>query len=153
MLRLCDARNSFKTHVALGITEIILVRSYLLNDEQREAVKNYVSARKRPRVMPGNILQIRMRVKAIDFDQMQEDIKLLKKLGAIKVPIGRKAGDVKAKLTVRQPNSCWGCNGVNLRVDEGGRVVCLDCGKDWYDEKASFQILSSVTLEKEGEIK
>jgi hypothetical protein len=52
--------------------------------------------------MPGGIRQVRFRVKQMDLGQMEKDIKLLRKLDKIKVPIGRKGKNVPAKMTVRQ---------------------------------------------------
>lgn len=77
-----------------------MVRSYILSDGQREAVKDYVTNRRQN--MPGGIRSIRHRLKFLDFDEMEEDILLLRKLNTMKIPIGRKAKEVPAKLVVRQ---------------------------------------------------
>ncbi len=34
---------------------------------------------------------------------------------------------------------CYGCGSINLRFDRGFRVVCLDCGRDWYEIRKSIQ--------------
>jgi len=41
----------------------------------------------------------------MDFDEMAEDIVLLRKLNKMKVPIGRRSNEVKAAFDVKQPSS------------------------------------------------
>lgn len=75
-----------------------MVRSFILNVEQRQAIKDYL--KKRPS-MTSQIRQIRLRAKKLDFQTMESDIELLKYLAALKIPKGRRALDVKASFTVR----------------------------------------------------
>uniref|UniRef100_A0A6M3M2N0 Uncharacterized protein n=1 Tax=viral metagenome TaxID=1070528 RepID=A0A6M3M2N0_9ZZZZ len=77
-----------------------MVRSFILNDEQRQAIEDYL--RERPNAMSSQIRQIRLRAKKLDFEAMESDMELLRRLGALKVPKGRKALDVKASFTVKQ---------------------------------------------------
>ena len=80
-----------------------MVRSFILNGEQREAIKDYLQ--KRPDAMSPQIRQIRLRAKKLaknlGFDVMDADIDLLKRLAALKIPKGRKALDMKAVFNVR----------------------------------------------------
>ena len=78
-----------------------MVRSFVLNDVQRQAIKHYIE--KKPTLMGGKIRQLRMKVKTLDFDQMIADIALLRQLKELKIPKGRRGGDVVAGFTVRQP--------------------------------------------------
>ena len=80
-----------------------MVRSFILNDEQREAIKDYL--KERPNAMSPQIRQIRLRAKKLDFDVMASDMELLRRLAALKIAKGRKALDVKAKFNVRHPQS------------------------------------------------
>ena len=84
-----------------------MVRSFILNDEQREAIKDYL--RDRPSAMSSTIRQIRLRAKRLvaneTFGAMEADIELLRRLAALKIAKGRKALDVKAKFNVRHPQS------------------------------------------------
>jgi len=79
-----------------------MVRSFILNDEQRQAIEEYLKARPS---MSSQIRQIRLRAKKLvtneGFDAMTSDIELLKRLAALKVPKGRRALDVKASFSVR----------------------------------------------------
>lgn len=80
-----------------------MVRSFILNDEQRQAIEDYL--KNRPSAMSSTIRQIRLRAKRLVankvFDAMTSDIELLKRLASLKIPKGRKALDVKASFTVR----------------------------------------------------
>jgi hypothetical protein len=71
-----------------------------LNDVQRQAIKHYLE--KKPTLMGGKIRQLRMKVKTLDFDQMIIDIALLRQLKELKIPKGRRGGDVVAGFTVKQ---------------------------------------------------
>lgn len=77
-----------------------MVRSFVLNDVQRQAIEQYLE--KKPTLMGGKIRQLRMKVKTLDFDQMTADIALLRQLKELKIPKGRRGGDVVAGFTVRQ---------------------------------------------------
>ena len=77
-----------------------MVRSFILNDDQRKAIKDYL--RDRPNAMSPQIRQIRLRARKLDFEVMRSDMELLKRLAVLKVPKGRKALDMKAKFDVRQ---------------------------------------------------
>ena len=81
-----------------------MVRSFILNEEQRQAIEDYL--KKRPSAMSSQIRQIRLRAKRLEkkqgFDVMKSDIELLRRLATLKIPKGRKALDVKAKFSVRQ---------------------------------------------------
>ena len=76
----------------------LMVRSFILNVEQRQAIKDYLKDRPS---MSSTIRQIRLRAKKLDFPAMESDIELLKHLAALKIPKGRRALDVKASFTVR----------------------------------------------------
>lgn len=75
-----------------------MVRSFILNEEQREAIEGYL--RDRPNAMSPQVRQIRLRAKRLDFSAMQEDIRLLERLAELKLPKGRKSADVLASFTV-----------------------------------------------------
>lgn len=75
-----------------------MVRSFLLNDEQREAIDDYFE--NRPRAMTQTVRQIRLRAKKLDFKAMLEDIVLLEKLAKLRLPRGRKSADVLASFTI-----------------------------------------------------
>lgn len=75
-----------------------MVRSFILNDEQREAIEEYL--RDRPNAMSPQVRQIRLRAKRLDFNAMQEDIKLLERLAMLKLPKGRKSADMLAVFRV-----------------------------------------------------
>ncbi len=76
-----------------------MVRSFILNEAQRQAIEDYIE--EKPTLMGGQIRQLRMKVKVLDFDQMLIDIALLKQLKELKVPKGRRGQDVIAGFTVR----------------------------------------------------
>lgn len=78
-----------------------MVRSFILNDEQRQAIKNYL--RKRPNAMSSQIRQIRLRAKKLDFEVMESDMELLKQLAALKIPKGRKSLNIPASFKIRTP--------------------------------------------------
>jgi hypothetical protein len=69
-----------------------------VNENQREAMKEYISTL--PPVMPDNIRQIRHQIKSMDLDQVIDDVRLLRRLDRIEVPIGRKSNEVKAKFKI-----------------------------------------------------
>ena len=77
-----------------------MVRSFILNDNQRQAIEDYIE--NRPNVMTSQIRQLRLRVKKLDYDQMSSDLELLGRLRDLKIPKGRKAKDVAAGFTVVQ---------------------------------------------------
>lgn len=77
-----------------------MVRSFVLNDDQRKAVEHYLD--NRPPLMGPQIRQLRMRVKVLDFDQMESDVALLRRLKELKIPKGRRSGSVAAGFTVVQ---------------------------------------------------
>jgi len=80
-----------------------MVRSFILSDVQRLAIKDYL--RKRPNAMSPQIRQIRLRAKKLDFAVMKSDVELLRRLADLKVPKGRKALDVKASFEVKHTQS------------------------------------------------
>ncbi len=77
-----------------------MVRSFILNGEQRVAIEGYL--RDRPSAMSPQVRQIRLRAKKLDFDAMQKDIELLERLAKLKLPKGRKSKDMMALFVVRQ---------------------------------------------------
>uniref|UniRef100_A0A6M3MAN6 Uncharacterized protein n=1 Tax=viral metagenome TaxID=1070528 RepID=A0A6M3MAN6_9ZZZZ len=77
-----------------------MVRSFILSNEQRQAIKNYLGTR--PTAMSSQIRQIRLRAKKLNYDAFITDMELLKQLAVLKVPKGRKTNDVKASFTVKQ---------------------------------------------------
>ena len=76
-----------------------MVRSFILNDEQRAAIKEYLD--ERPNAMSSQIRQIRLRAKRLDGKAMREDLELLEQLASLRIPKGRKSADVQARFTVR----------------------------------------------------
>ena len=78
-----------------------MVRSFILNDKQRQAIEDYIE--NRPSVMTSQIRQLRLRVKRLDYDQMSSDLELLGRLRDLKIPKGRKAKNVAAGFIVRKP--------------------------------------------------
>lgn len=76
-----------------------MVRSFILNEEQREAIEEYL--RDRPSAMSAQVRQIRLRAKKLDFVAMQEDMTLLERLAKLRLPKGRKSADVMASFIVR----------------------------------------------------
>ena len=84
----------------LVITEFSLVRTYLLNKDQRKAIKGYMT--NPSDAMPGGVRQVRHRLKGMDLDEITSDVDLLRRLDAMVIPIGRKSGEVAAKFKVRQ---------------------------------------------------
>ena len=77
-----------------------MVRSFILNDKQRQAIEDYIE--NRPNVMTSQIRQLRLRVKKLDYDRMTSDLELLGRLRDLKIPKGRKNKDVAASFTVRK---------------------------------------------------
>lgn len=77
-----------------------MVRSFILNDDQRRAIEDYIEHR--PKIMSSQIRQLRLRVKKLDYEQMLSDVELLRRLKDLKIPKGRKAKDVAAGFTVVQ---------------------------------------------------
>ena len=77
-----------------------MVRSFILNDEQRQAIEDYIEHR--PKIMSSQIRQLRLRVKKLDYEQMLSDVALLRRLKDLRIPKGRKAKDVAAGFTVVQ---------------------------------------------------
>lgn len=77
-----------------------MVRSFILNDDQRQAIEDYIEHR--PNIMTSQIRQIRLRVKKLDYERMLSDVALLRRLRDLKIPKGRKAKDVAAGFTVVQ---------------------------------------------------
>lgn len=80
-----------------------MVRSFILNDAQRGMVEDYLATR--PSAMSAQIRQIRFRAKNLDFEVMESDMELLRRLAALIVPQGRKSLDLRASFTVVQPGS------------------------------------------------
>ena len=76
-----------------------MVRSFILNDEQRDAINEYLD--ERPSAMSPQIRQIRLRAKRLDFTAMREDLELLERLANLRIPKGRKSADLEAHFTVR----------------------------------------------------
>ena len=77
-----------------------MVRSFILNDDQRRAIEDYIEHR--PKIMSSQIRQLRLRVKKLDYEQMLSDVSLLRRLKDLRIPKGRKAKDVAAGFTVVQ---------------------------------------------------
>ena len=77
-----------------------MVRSFILNDDQRQAIEDYLEFR--PNIMTPQIRQIRLRVKKLDYEQMLYDVALLRRLKDLRIPKGRKAKDVAAGFMVVQ---------------------------------------------------
>jgi len=64
-----------------------LVRSYILTEKQRKAIKVYIE--ELPERMPSIIKQIRHTLSKINLEEMESDIDLLKTMENLKVVIGR----------------------------------------------------------------
>ena len=75
-----------------------MVRSFILIEEQRQAIKDYLEHR--PSVMTSQIRQIRLKARKLDYEQMSSDLEFLSRLSKLKIPKGRKAKDMSAKFTV-----------------------------------------------------
>lgn len=80
-----------------------MVKKQILNDRQRNEVKDYLS--NRPWIMPSYVRSLRMNAKKLDYEQMYDDLHLLKELADLDVTIGRKTNESKeihAKMRIRQ---------------------------------------------------
>ena len=81
-----------------------MVRSFILIEEEREKIKEYM--KNLPERMPGRIRRMRHWLFKTDLDEMESDIKLLRVLKELEVPIGRTKGegwsDQRGKFVVRK---------------------------------------------------
>ena len=81
-----------------------LVRSFILIEEEREVIRDYIE--NLPERMPGRVRRMRHWLFKTDLDEMELDIKLLRVLKELEVPIGRTKGkgwgDQKGKFVVRR---------------------------------------------------
>jgi len=80
-----------------------MVRSFILSDAARKEIVDYLKYR--PSAMSAMIRQTRVRAKKLDFEAMESDIELLRRLAKLKVPKGRKSLDLKASFIVKQSDS------------------------------------------------
>lgn len=80
-----------------------MVRSFILSKGARQAVEDYL--RDRPSAMSPQIRQIRIRAKKLDFETMESDIALLRRLAILQVPKGRKSLDLKASFEVKHSDT------------------------------------------------
>jgi len=80
-----------------------MVQKTLLSDRQREEIKAYFGDL--PRAMPDYVRGIRAACKKIDLKQIEEDLKLVRILVDLELPIGRRKNnyqDRMAKFVVRR---------------------------------------------------
>ena len=68
-----------------------MVRGFILTEEERGIIRDYLE--NLPERMPGRVRRIRHLLYKSDLDEMGSDIKLLKALKGLEVPIGRTKGD------------------------------------------------------------
>jgi len=80
-----------------------MVRSFILPHSQRQAIEDYL--REMPSAMGNDIRQLRLKSKLLDLEAMEYDIALLRRLIALKPPIGRKSVDVLASFRIKQVQS------------------------------------------------
>jgi hypothetical protein len=75
----------------------------LLTERQRNEIEKYLEDQ--PNTMPQYIRSLRNLLKKIDYEQMDSDLALMKKLSGLVVPMGRKKNDwqnLQARVLVRQ---------------------------------------------------
>ena len=80
-----------------------MVQKSLLSDRQREEIKTYLG--EMPRAMPDYVRGIRAACKKIDLEQIEEDLKLVRILTDLELPIGRRKNnyqDQMAKFVIRR---------------------------------------------------
>ncbi len=80
-----------------------MVRSYVLIEEEREVIRDYIE--NLPERMPGRVRRMRHWLFKTDLEEMESDIKLLRVLKELEVPIGRTKGegwsDQRGKFVVK----------------------------------------------------
>ncbi len=67
-----------------------LVRSFVLDEEEREIIRDYME--NLPERMPGRVRRMRHWLGKSDLAEMESDIRLLRSLKELEVPIGRTKG-------------------------------------------------------------
>ena len=69
----------------------VLVRGFILTEEEREIIRDYLE--NLPDRMPGRVRRMRHSLYRSDLDEMESDVKLLRILKELEVPIGRAKGE------------------------------------------------------------
>ncbi len=84
-----------------------MVRSYVLIEKEREVIRDYIE--NLPERMPGRVRRMRHWLFKTDLEEMESDIKLLRVLKELEVPIGRTKGegwtDQRGKFVVKSPEA------------------------------------------------
>ena len=82
-----------------------MVRSFVLSEKERETIREYMQ--NLPERMPGRVRRMRHWLFKTDLDEMESDIKLLRALKELEVPIGRTKGegwsDQRGTFVVKSP--------------------------------------------------
>ena len=68
-----------------------MVRSFVLVEKEREVIRDYIE--NLPERMPGRVRRMRHWLFKTDLEEMESDIKLLRVLKELEVPIGRTKGE------------------------------------------------------------
>jgi len=68
-----------------------LVRGFVLTEAEREIIRGYLEHL--PERMPGRVRRMRHLLYRSDLDSMESDVKLLRALKGLEVPIGRTKGE------------------------------------------------------------